>query len=110
MIPPIPVRYMADTVAVRVPVEGDWGGSYSEEPKTIEHVRFEREATSTNGDSELNRSGVGTLYVDARNSVGAFEIPVGSRVSVNGGEERTAHEVIACSVGSGVHHWEVTLA
>ena len=48
------------------------------------------------------------MYVDAINSKGLKEVPVGSLVSV-GEDWRSVISVTPCEVGGRVHHWEVEL-
>ena len=51
---------------------------------------------------------VGTVFIDAANSTGAFEVPERSRVSIDGGELMDVVHVETCAHFDGaVHHWEV---
>ena len=84
MIPPIPISVRTSSVQVRKPVESDFGGEYGE-PETIENVRFEGVSAMVRDEYRLVDGAKGLLWVDAT-SKGAFAIPEGSLVSVDGGE------------------------
>ncbi len=103
---PIPRRLLPDSCTVRGRLAD---GSYGPE-SPIARVRFERRQSATPGDAHRSAdAGAGTLYVDAVNSVGAFEIEAGSRVEV-GGASLLATEVRRYEGANGrVHHWEVEL-
>lgn len=106
----IPPVLLKSTATIRIPVDGDWGGSLSDDARTITGVRFERTSSIESGDYVSSDSPQGTLYIDAANSDGAFEVPEGSEVVVDGGKPMTAVSVRTCTAfGSDVHHWEVTL-
>lgn len=106
----IPPALLPSTAEVRVPVDGEWGGALSDGARTITGVRFERTSSIESGDCVSSDSPQGTLYIDAANSAGAFEVPEGSEVVVDGGNPMTAVSVRACTAfGPGVHHWEVEL-
>ena len=62
-------------------------------------------------DYQLQAPVRGTLYIDPKASTGAFAIPAGSLVSVDGEvSEATVHECSPIKDGRGrVHHWEVVL-
>lgn len=105
----IPRRYMRSTASVRVPVDGKWGGEYADEPRVIGHVRYENAAMLKRRDYVLSEGASGVLFVDAANSDGAFAIPQGSLVSIDGKPEKSADEVEELSIDGSVHHWEVTL-
>lgn len=50
------------------------------------------------------------MFVDAVNSVGAFEVPAGSRASVGGGPSMLVVKVERFDGLRGrAHHWELTL-
>lgn len=107
---PIPKALLGSSCAVRVPIDGEYGGEYSE-PRAIENVRYCPRA-------ELERTGYvfsdgskGMLFIDRENSAGGFELPVGALVSIDGASEVA---VIKCepqiAFGPVVHHWEVEVA
>lgn len=100
---PIPRAALPDTMTVRVPLPD--GGF--EEPEIIVGVRFERTQSVSDDDHRSADAGAGTVFVDAVNSIGAFDIPAGSRVAV-GGRSMFVAEVHRCEDLFGrVHHWEI---
>ena len=101
---------MASMCTVRLPEDGEYAGVFGD-AKTIEHVRYVER-------SELERSGYvysdgskGTLFIDPITSVGAFELPEGALVSIDGAPEVA---VVKCEpkigFGNDIHHWEVEVA
>ena len=88
-IRPIPRAALPDTMTVRAPLpDGGFG-----EPRMIAGVRFER-TQSVSGDGHRSAdAGTGTVFVDAVNSIGAFDVPAGSRVAV--GEVEADAEAVA---------------
>lgn len=109
--PAIPAWALPHTVWVRVPRDGDgYGGEYGE-PVPIRRVRLERSARVRSTDYQLQNAPTGTLYVDARSSAGAFEIPAGSLVRLDGEDAWScAGSCRAFYDGSALHHWEVELS
>ena len=115
LTPLAPLGYAGQTMAVSVPVEDDeYGGSHAE-PVTVTNVRFERVAerralhsSGATGGYVISDDLKGRIYVDAATSGGAFEVPEGSKVSVDGGEPM---EVVRTSrfedFAGRVHHWEL---
>lgn len=100
---PIPRTALPDAMAVRAPLpDGSFG-----EPAVIAGVRFDRRQ-SVLGDAHRSAdAGAGTVYVDAVNSAGAFEVAAGSRVSIRGHSYCVA-ECRPCEDLFGrVHHWEL---
>lgn len=107
----IPKRYLPHTVQVQVPKDSDGFGGQYEEPQTIAHVRVEPLWTLRATQYQLQDGAHGILFVDAVNSEGAFEIPAGSLVTLEG--EPSPANVLACHPFIGadeVHHWEVELS
>lgn len=102
-IRPIPRTALPDTMTVRVPlVDGAF-----EEPEIVVGVRFERTQSVSDDVHRSADAGAGTVFVDAVNSIGAFDIPAGSRVAV-GGRSLFVREVHRCEDLFGrVHHWEL---
>ena len=100
---PIPLRLLADEMAVRVPLaDGSFGSVV-----TVSHVRFSR-VQSVCGDAHRSAdAGAGRVYVDAVYSGGAFEVPAGARVEIGG----VSYLVAACrrfeDFNGRVHHWEL---
>ena len=107
-VAPIPKSMLSGSVGFRVPVEGDYGGEYAEEPKTVTGVYFEpSEGLSASG-YRLVDGCRGLLFIDAVNSAGAFKVPVGSLAEWEG-EEMAVASVAEFRTPEGVHHWEVQL-
>lgn len=103
---PIPASLMPSAMTVRVPVQGDYSGEYSP-PVTVERVRFDTYEALARRDYKLMDGSQGLVYIDAATSSPAFELPAGSLVSVDGGQEM---QVVRCTRHAGffgeVHHWE----
>lgn len=100
---PIPRAALPDTMSVRVP---DGAGGFAE-PRVVCGVRFERAQGACEDAHRSADAGHGTVFVDAANSAGAFEVPAGSRVAV-GGRSMYVRECRACADLLGrVHHWEL---
>ena len=101
---PIPKRLLPDDMIVR-PARGD--GTF-DQTRQIRHVRFDRVESVSDEAHRTADAGAGTVFVDAVNSVGAFEIPAGSRVIVGAGSSMLVVECMRCCVIRGqVHHWEL---
>lgn len=105
---PIPRLVLSESVKVRVPVPDDYGLAWSEEAQELNHVRIETSQALVNKGFVLTDGCTAVMYVDAINSQGLKEIPVGSLVLV-GEDWRSVISVTPCEVGSRVHHWEVEL-
>lgn len=103
----IPKRALPSTCMVRVPKDG--GGEY-DEPVAIKHVRFEPKDAIRATDYQLRDTVTGVLIIDSANSDGAFGIPAGSLVSIDGGPESCVSGCTEYSTWSGVHHWEIELS
>lgn len=103
MFRPIPRAALPDNMTVRAPMpDGTFG-----EPEIVCYVRFERTQRVSDDDHRSADAGGGTVFVDAVNSVGAFEVQAGSRVAV-GGRSMYVTEVRRCEDLFGrVHHWEI---
>lgn len=109
VMPPIPLSLLPDDMSVRVPVDSDYGGEYAEAVK-VEHVRFADSSSMARKGYVLADGSKGLVYVDAVNSAGAFEVPVGSLIEI-GGQELSAAKVVPCKGFFGVvHHWEIEVA
>lgn len=107
---PIPRRLLTQTAKVRIPVKGGFGGE-CEEPITIEHVRFEASASISQSEYQLQAPIRGMLFIDARNSSPARELPAGTMVSIDGElSEATVHDCQTILDDRGnVHHWEIEI-
>ena len=102
---PIPRRLLPDTAVVRVP-DGD--GGYGD-GRTIMGVRLERKRSVADEPHRSADAGNGTVYIDAVNSAGAFEVPPGSRIEIRGLSLYVA-AVKACEGAAGkTHHWELSV-
>ena len=105
-LPPIPKWMLDADMSVRVP---DGVGGFLA-PVEVSGVRFERVQRACGDAHRSADAGGGVVFVDARRSVGAFEIPVGSRVEIDG----VSLYVQACERVPGlhgeVHHWEVEVS
>ena len=102
---PIPRRLLPDTAIVRVP---DGEGGY-ERGRTIVGVRFERKRSSVDEPHRSADAGSGTVYIDAVNTAGAFEVPPASRIEIRGLSLDGA-AVRACEGAAGrIHHWELSV-
>jgi hypothetical protein len=108
---PIPMRVLTSSVRVRIPVDGAGGYKEYADPATIGNVRYELASGVRPTSYQLQDGTTGVLFIDALNSVGAFDVPAGSLVSVDGAEAECC--VAACrryeGFGGRVHHWEVEL-
>lgn len=107
---PLPRRMLRQTAEVRVPKDGPYGGEY-EEAKTIDHVWFDASASIRQTEYQLQAPVKGLLFIDPKVSSGAFAIPAGSLVTIDGEVSgATVHECSPIKDGRGrVHHWEVVL-
>ena len=103
MFRPIPRAALPDTMTVRAPLPD---GTY-DEPELICYVRFERTQKVSDDDHGSADAGGGTVFVDAVNSVGAFEVAVGSRVAVGGRSMHVAKVERLEDLFGRVHHWEI---
>lgn len=107
----IPTRLLPLTVEVQAPDDDAQGQGAYLAPVAVGHVRLDRSEGLTNSDAVMTDGTAGTLYIDAVNSEGAFDIPTGSRVRLEG--ETRWHGVGQVrrfeTFDGAVHHWEVTL-
>lgn len=102
---PIPARLLGDDAVVRVL---DGAGGYTE-GVVVSHVRFCKTQSVADDDHRSADAGAGKVYVDALNSVGALEVPAGSRIDI-GGHSYYVAECKRCEDFNGhVHHWELTV-
>lgn len=102
---PIPARLLDDDAVVRIP---DGEGGYAE-GVAVSHVRFARKQAVADDGHRSADAGAGKVYIDALNSVGAFEVPAGSRIDIGGNSYYVA-ECKRCEDFNGcVHHWELTV-
>ena len=104
LLRPIPRRLLPDDMIVW-PAVGD--GTLGE-ARIVRHVRMDW-AQDASGDAHREAEGChGTVFVDAANSAGAFEVPAGSKVLVGAGPSARVRRCRRCCVVRGhVHHWEL---
>jgi len=101
---PIPRRLLPDDMIVW-PAKGD--GTF-DRSRFLRHVRFERTESAVDDKHRSADAGAGKVFVDASNTEGAFEIPVGSRVLIGSGPSMLVARCHRCCVVRGhVHHWEL---
>lgn len=112
---PLPVSLLPSDMVVRAPVlDSEYGDEWGE-PVTIGHVRFMGAGEFAPAQSGGAQSGyvfregsVGMVIVDAATSTGAFAVPEGSEVRIDGGQPMTAVRVTSCQHFDGsTHHWEI---
>ena len=90
-----------------------YGGGLSEAafaaslPMAEARVRFERTQRVSDDDHRSANAGQGTVFVDAVNSIGAFDVPAGSRVAVSGHSMMVTESHACCDLFGRVHHWEL---
>lgn len=100
---PIPRRFLPDSMDVSVP---DGRGGFAA-PVTVSGVRLCYVQSASVDAHRSADAGGGTVFVDAVNSEGAFEVPVGSRVEIGG----VSYFVNKCKRLGGfrgrIHHWEL---
>lgn len=103
---PIPHRLLPDDMLVWTDAaDGERG-----EARLVRHVRFERVQRESPDEHRGADAGGGTVFVDAVNSAGAFEVPVGARVLIGAGPSLHVAECRRCCVLRGqVHHWELVV-
>ena len=100
---PIPRGALPDVMTVRLELpDGSFG-----EPVIVANVRFEGKQSMTDDAHRSVDAGSGKVFVDAVNSIGAFDVPAGSRVTVRG-RSMVARKVHRCEDLFGrCHHWEI---
>ena len=102
MFRPIPKANLTRTMTVCTP-NGD--GTFAD-PVAIIGVDFQ-EFQKTSDDPHRSAAGGGWVFVDAVNSKGAFSVPAGSRVTING-HAYTVQEAYAIGdLWARPHHWEL---
>ena len=99
-IRPIPRSALPDVMTVRTPLPD---GTF-EESQIIANVRFERTQKVSDEDRRYADAGQGTVFVGAVNSIGAFDVPAGSRVAVSGHSMMVAAAHACCDLFGRVRH------
>ena len=103
-LPQIPTRLLPNDAVVRVP-----DGSGFADGVDLRHVRFVRTQSVSDDGHRSADAGAGKVYVDAVNTVGAFEVSAGSRIDI-GGYSYLVAETKRCEGHNGrVHHWELVV-
>ena len=106
LLRPIPLWLLGDTMLVSVP-EGHGGFAA---PVEVSSVRFEGGQSASDDAHRSADAGAGTVFVDAVNSAGAFEVPAGSRVEIGGASYYVRKCRRRVGFGSSVHHWELEVS
>ena len=106
LLRPIPLWLLGDTMLVRVP---DGRGGFAD-PVEVSPVRFECGQFSSDDAHRSADAGAGTVFVDAVNSAGAFEVPAGSRVEIGGASYYVRECKRRGGFGASVHHWELVVS
>lgn len=106
----IPASLLPSTAAWRAPKGGRSGaGDYEDESHELGRVRLDQSRSQAVRDASVHDPAAGTLYVDARASVGEVP-PIGALVSVDGGPWLLVRAVAPMrDRGGHLHHTEVTL-
>ncbi|MBQ9001538.1 MAG: minor capsid protein [Eggerthellaceae bacterium] len=103
---PIPRRLLADDMRVCVP---DGRGGFAA-PVEVSGVCFQG-GQSVSGDAHRAAdAGGGTVFVDAVNSEGAFEVPAGSRVEIGGASLYVRECKRLRGFNGRIHHWELEVS
>ena len=102
---PIPLRLLPDRMLVRTT---DGRGGYNE-PVPVCHVRFDRAEGVVAEEHRDADAGHGVVFVDYVNSVGAFEVPAGSRVEIDGQSLYVTEVKRFRTVYGRIHHWELSV-
>ncbi len=99
---PIPRRMLDKSVTVAEPLAD---GAYGNE-RELAPVRFVRKHEVV-ADAHRADAITGTVYVDAVMTAGAYEIPAGSRVAIDGVSMLAAAVRRYEGARGRVHHWEI---
>lgn len=103
----VPRSARPSTMFVKVPREGGYGGEF-EHPVEVRRVRFEPVSAWLVREYGLGDGAQGLVIADGADSPGMFDVPVGSRVSIDGGEwMNVARCTPRRAFGARPHHWEL---
>lgn len=103
----VPRSARPSTMSVKVPREGGYGGEF-EQPVEVRRVRFEPVSAWLVREYALGDGAQGLVIADGADSPGMFDVPVGSRVSIDGGEwMNVARCTPRRAFGTRPHHWEL---
>ena len=103
-LPQIPARLLPDDAVVRIP-----GGDGFADGVALKHVRFDRMQSVSDDGHRSADAGAGTVFVDAVNTDGAFEVPAGSRIDIEGRSYLVAEAKRFEGHHGRVHHWELVV-
>lgn len=106
VIPPIPLYLLPSSCTVRVPKDGEYGGEY-EEPVEIKNVRFDAASKLLRRNYVFTDGTQGLVFIDVVMSEGAFDIPEGSLMSIDGKPEMAVVKVEPYAPYGELHHWEL---
>lgn len=103
---PIPRTLLPDTATVflRDP-DSDYEGSYLE-PTEMRFVRFERAEQLSGQGHKLTDGATGRVWIDAVSTIGAKEVPVGSKLVI-GDETLKVAKCMTYRDMTRIHHWEL---
>ena len=102
---PIPRTALPDTMTVRLPTAD---GGFAD-PVAVVGVRLVRRQSISKDEHRSADADAGTVYVDAVNSWGAFEVPAGSRLTIRGRSYYVRECYAAEDLFGRVHHWELAV-
>lgn len=103
----VPRSARPSTMSVKVPRDGGYGGEF-EQPVEVRRVRFEPVSAWLVREYALGDGAQGLVIADGADSPGMFDVPVGSRVSIDGGEwMNVARCTPRRAFGTRPHHWEL---
>ena len=89
--------------------QSNYSGEFEAEGAYIAHVLYQSKQQLGRNVVKLADGSQGLLFIDAVNSAGAYSVPVGSKVIIDG-EERIVASVMPCLTYNGnIHHWELEL-
>jgi hypothetical protein len=103
---------MGDSAEVRTPLDThtNYGGEFSA-AMTLAPVLFQQNQDAIGNGYALASGVKGKLFIDATNTVGAFELPVGTLVRINNEDsESCVTKCTACKAFGRIHHWECELS
>lgn len=103
---PIPRTLLPDTATVflRDP-DSDYEGSYLE-PTEMRFVRFERAEQLSGQGYKLTDGATGRVWVDKVNTIGAMDVPAGSKLVICDETLKVAKCMTYRDMGR-IHHWEL---
>jgi len=105
----IPRALMPDELYVWEPDDSsEYDGAYSTTAKRIYNVRFDSNSPIKDSEYQTSDGMKGVIFIDARTSKGAYQIPEGSLVSLDGVTKMVAIKVTPYKTLHGrIHHWEI---